>query len=168
MISRWSLLLALLLPLIVLAQLGPTITSPSTNTTVHPGESIDITFEYENLGTGNYSVDIVAINDLSNPVPIVNITTDLQVPDGNSTGWNLNFTLDYTYSGWKVPHGLLNETFWIVVVEQYSLVTAGNSPSKAVGGPALLLRNSLGVNLNPSFTFVALTIAALSMVSLLM
>jgi hypothetical protein len=168
MISRWSLLLALLLPLIALAQLGPTITSPSTNTTVHPGESIDITFEYENLGTGNYSVDIVAINDLSNPVPIVNITTALQVPDGNSTGWNLNFTLDYTYSGWKVPHGVLNETFWIVVVEQYSLVTAGNSPSKAVGGPALLLRNSLGVNLNPSFTFVALTIAALSMVSLLM
>lgn len=168
MISRWACLLTLLFPLLALAQLGPPILSPASNSTVYPGESVDITFEYENLGTGNYTVDIIAINDLSNPVPVVNITTNHQVTNGNSTGFTLSDTLNYTYSGWKVPRGTLNQTFWIVVVEHYALVAVGNSPASQVKGPALLLHNSLAINLNPSFSFIALTIAALSMATVLM
>jgi hypothetical protein len=167
MISRWSFLIALLLPLIALAQEGPRIISPASNTTYGPGDSVDITFQYPNLGTGNYSVDIYAVNSLSNPIPVVNITLDHDVPDGNSTGSQLAFYLNYTYSGWKIPHNTLNSTFWIVVNEHYALSIAGNVPANSVEGPSLLLHNSLGVNLNPSLSFAALTITAVAMVAML-
>ncbi|KAH8547524.1 hypothetical protein BGW37DRAFT_510348 [Umbelopsis sp. PMI_123] len=168
MISRWSLLIALLLPLIALAQEGPLIISPASNTTFGPGSSVDITFEYQNLGTGNYSVDIYAINSLTNPVPVVNITLGQTVPNGNSTGFQLEYYMNYTYSGWKIPHDTLNSTFWIVVNEYYALAVEGNVPASSVKGPALLLHNSLGVNLNPSLSFAALTITAVAMVAMFM
>ncbi|KAG2181845.1 hypothetical protein INT44_008661 [Umbelopsis vinacea] len=168
MISRWSLFIALMLPLIALAQEGPRIVSPASNQTFSPGSSVDITFQYQNLGTGNYSVDIYAINSLSNPVPVVNITTGHDVPDGNSTGSQLEFYMNYTYSGWKIPHNTLNSTFWIVVNEHYALSVVGDVPASSVKGPALLLHNSLGVSLNPSLSFAALTLTAVAMIAILL
>lgn len=168
MFSRLPLVLTLLLPLLAVAQLGPPILSPQQNQTVHPGDSIDITFEYENLGTGNYSVDIIAINDLTTNIPVVNITLNHEVPDGNSTGFNLQNTLNYTYSGWKVPHDVLNQTFWLRVIEHYSLEAMGNAPASSVGGMQLLLHNSPASNLIPNLSSVMIALVAVSALAMLM
>jgi hypothetical protein len=168
MFTRLSLFLTLLLPLLALAQLGPPIISPQQNQTVYPGDSVDITFQYENLGTGNYTVDIVAINDLTTNIPVVNITLNHEVPDGNSTGFTLATTLNYTYSGWKVPRGVLNETFWLRVIEHYSLEAMGNAPASSVGGMQLLLHNSPASNLIPNLFSIILALVAVSATAVLM
>jgi hypothetical protein len=100
---------------IVKAQLGPIIISPTQNQTVSAGGKLDIVYQYQNVGTGNYSVDIQLWQDAAVTVPISNITTNHQIQSGNSSGVQISFTLNDTYT-WNVQHGL-NETFWLTVIE---------------------------------------------------
>ncbi|KAL0075903.1 hypothetical protein J3Q64DRAFT_1773249 [Phycomyces blakesleeanus] len=99
----------------VSAQLGPTIIFPEHNATINATQTLKIRYEYQNMGTGNYSVDIALWLDSSATQLIQNITTNEKIVSGNSTGVRLNFTLDGTYD-WVVPRGL-NETIYLTVTE---------------------------------------------------
>lgn len=87
------------------AQVGPDISNPPYNGTVTPGDHVEIDFQYQNVGTGNYTVDIAIWNDASATQLIQNITTNREVPSGNSTGVQLDFTYNSSYT-WNVPGGL--------------------------------------------------------------
>ncbi|KAI9365848.1 hypothetical protein BD770DRAFT_377375 [Pilaira anomala] len=97
----------------VKAQLGPVISSPVQNATVDPGSKVEIIYEYQNLGPGNYSIDIQLWQDAAVTIPISDVVKDESVKEGNSTGVKVSFTLSSSYT-WKVPHGL-NDTFWLTV-----------------------------------------------------
>ncbi|KAL0075178.1 hypothetical protein J3Q64DRAFT_1763743 [Phycomyces blakesleeanus] len=99
----------------VAAQVGPTITFPHENGTIVAGETVEIKYDYPNMGTGNYSVDIALWADASATQNLLNITTNEVIPSGNSTGFTLAFNLTSTYK-WKVPNGL-NETVYLTVTE---------------------------------------------------
>lgn len=99
----------------VKAQLGPEITSPEQNATVEAGKSIDIVYQYQNIGTGNYSIDIQLWQDAAVTIPISDVVMGQAITAGNSSGVKVSFTLNSTYS-WKVSHGL-NSTFWLTVTE---------------------------------------------------
>ncbi|KAG2210679.1 hypothetical protein INT46_008062 [Mucor plumbeus] len=101
---------------IVKAQLGPAILSPEQNATVSTGGKVDIVYRYQNMGTGNYSVDIQLWQDAAVSIPISNITIDHEIKPGNSTGVQVNFLMNDTFT-WSVPHGL-NSTFWLTVTEK--------------------------------------------------
>ncbi|KAI8641282.1 hypothetical protein BD408DRAFT_418481 [Parasitella parasitica] len=98
------------------AQLGPSVLSPEQNTTVPAGGKLDIVYRYQNIGTGNYSVDIQLWQDAAVTIPISNITINHEIKPGNSSGVQVNFLLNDTYT-WSVPHGL-NKTFWLTVTEK--------------------------------------------------
>ncbi|CEP10557.1 hypothetical protein [Parasitella parasitica] len=98
------------------AQLGPSILSPEQNATVPVGGKVDIIYRYQNMGTGNYSVDIQLWQDAAVTIPISNITIDHKIKSGNSSGVQVDFLLNDTYT-WSVPHGL-NRTFWLTVTEK--------------------------------------------------
>lgn len=49
-------LLFSLLVACVSAQVGPSIKTPEYNSTVTPGDHITIEYEYQNMGTGNYTL----------------------------------------------------------------------------------------------------------------
>ncbi|CDS10161.1 hypothetical protein LRAMOSA02838 [Lichtheimia ramosa] len=87
------------------AQVGPHITVPEYNATVTPGDHITIEYTYQNMGTGNYSIDVALWQDASATQLLQNVTTDHKIPGGNSTGFQLNFTYTGTYD-WNVPGGL--------------------------------------------------------------
>lgn len=89
----------------VLAQVGPEITNPPYNATVQAGDTVTINYEYQNMGTGNYTVDIAIWLDASATDLIQNITTNEPIAGGNSTGFQVNFTNTASYD-WQVPHGL--------------------------------------------------------------
>ena len=97
----------------VKAQLGPVISSPVQNATVDPGSKVDIVYEYQNLGPGNYSIDIQLWQDAAVTIPISDVVKGESVKEGNSTGVKVSFTLSSSYT-WKVPRGL-NDTFWLTV-----------------------------------------------------
>ncbi|KAI8380962.1 uncharacterized protein BYT42DRAFT_564785 [Radiomyces spectabilis] len=101
--------------LMATAQMGPEITNPKRNATINAGEKINIDFEYQNLGTGEYSVDISLWLDPSFETLLQNITTNHEIDSGNSTGVHLDMTQNATYE-WKVPHGL-NDTVYLTVTE---------------------------------------------------
>ncbi|KAI7894904.1 uncharacterized protein EV154DRAFT_497348 [Mucor mucedo] len=99
----------------VKAQLGPEIISPVQNATVEPGQKIDIVYQYQNMGAGNYTIDVQLWQDAAVSIPINDVVIDQPIASGNSSGVKVSFLLNSTYS-WKVPHGL-NETFWLTVTE---------------------------------------------------
>lgn len=101
---------------LVTAQVGPQITSPEYNGTITPGETLSIQYNYQNMGNGNYTVDIAVWLDASATQLAANITTDHEIKSGNSTGVALNYTLSDSYD-WNVPHGL-NETVYLTVTEK--------------------------------------------------
>ncbi|KAL0144742.1 glycoside hydrolase superfamily [Mucor lusitanicus] len=101
---------------VVRAQLGPAILSPEQNATVPVGGKVDIVYRYQNMGTGNYSVDIQLWQDAAVTIPISNITIDHEIKGGNSSGVKVNFLMNDTFT-WSVPHGL-NRTFWLTVTEK--------------------------------------------------
>ncbi|CAO3610480.1 unnamed protein product [Mucor hiemalis] len=98
---------------LVTAQLGPPILSPVQNATVPVGGNVDIVYQYQNMGTGNYSIDIQLWQDGAITELISNVTTNHEIKPGNSSGVKVMFTMNDTYT-WKVPHGL-NSTFWLTV-----------------------------------------------------
>ncbi|KAI8987758.1 hypothetical protein BDF20DRAFT_852086, partial [Mycotypha africana] len=100
---------------LIAAQLGPQIISPEQNGTVPAGGKVDIVYRYQNMGKGNYTVDIQLWQDAAVTIPISNIAIDHGIKSGNSTGVHLAFLLNDTYT-WSVPHGL-NKTFWLTVTE---------------------------------------------------
>ncbi|KAG1295249.1 hypothetical protein G6F66_004505 [Rhizopus arrhizus] len=97
------------------AQLGGQILSPKQNDTVQVGQNTEISFQYENVGTGDYTVDIQLWQDAAASVLIDNITIGHEIKSGNSSGSHVDFVYNDTYT-WKVPHGL-NETFYLTVIE---------------------------------------------------
>lgn len=97
------------------AQLGPEIISPAQNETVEPGKKIDIVYQYQNMGVGNYTIDVQLWQDAAVSIPINDVVIDQPIASGNSSGVKVSFLLNSTYS-WKVPHGL-NDTFWLTVTE---------------------------------------------------
>ncbi|KAI9278508.1 hypothetical protein BDA99DRAFT_492322 [Phascolomyces articulosus] len=88
-----------------LAQVGPKVTSPEFNATVTPGDKITIAYEYQNVGTGNYTLEINLWKDMGRRNLLRNIVKDDPIEGGNSTGTQINFTLSATYD-WKVPGDL--------------------------------------------------------------
>lgn len=80
----------------VQAQLGPIVLSPVQNQTVPSGGKIDIVYQYQNVGTGNYTVDIQLWQDAAVTIPISNITTNHNVKSGNSSGVQVSFVLNDT------------------------------------------------------------------------
>lgn len=97
------------------AQLGPEIISPAQNATVEPGKNIDIVYQYQNIGSGNYSIDVQLWQDAAVSIPIKDVVVDQPITSGNSSGVKISFTLNSTFT-WKVPHGL-NDTFWLTITE---------------------------------------------------
>lgn len=89
----------------VVGQVGPSITNPPYNGTIKGGDTVKIEYSYENMGTGNYTVDIALWNDASATQLIQNVTTGQKLEGGNSTGSQLNFTEAATYE-WHVPGDL--------------------------------------------------------------
>ncbi|RCH89497.1 hypothetical protein CU098_007936 [Rhizopus stolonifer] len=100
---------------LVYAQLGPVVLSPAQNGTIPAGGKIDIVYQYQNIGTGNYSVDIQLWQDGAVSIPISDVAKNHEIKPGNSTGAKVNFYLNDTFT-WNVPHGL-NSTFWLTVTE---------------------------------------------------
>lgn len=99
----------------VKAQLGPVVLSPEQNATVPAGGKVDIVYRYQNIGTGNYSVNIQLWQDAAVTIPISDVAMNQTIKPGNSSGVQVSFLLNDTYT-WKVPHGL-NSTFWLTVTE---------------------------------------------------
>ncbi|KAL9549651.1 hypothetical protein MBANPS3_005109 [Mucor bainieri] len=88
------------------AQIGTQINFPISNSTIQPGQKIDIAYGYQNMD-----------NTLTTLAK--NIDHDVSVPSGNSTGTQLEFFLNATY-GWSVPHGL-NKTVYLTVTTKSKL-----------------------------------------------
>ncbi len=105
--------IVLILCQFVKAQLGPVIISPVQNATVPVNDKVDIVYQYQNVGTGNYTIDIQLWRDAAVTDLISNVTTNHPIKPGNSTGFKLDFRLNDTYT-WSVPRGL-NSTFWLTV-----------------------------------------------------
>ncbi|KAJ8663338.1 hypothetical protein O0I10_000577 [Lichtheimia ornata] len=168
-------LLSLLLIGFVSAQVGPDIKTPEYNATVTPGDHITIEYEYSNVGTGNYTVDLALWQDASATQLIQNVTTDHAVDGGNSTGVQLNFTYTASYD-WTVPGGLtVKRTFdnGTEVEESpqliYLTVTAVSETSffddlRLRSRPVLLHYNA--ATLNAPNVMLLLGVAALSMMYL--
>ncbi|KAI9299537.1 hypothetical protein BJ944DRAFT_274152 [Cunninghamella echinulata] len=98
------------------AQLGPTIISPLSNDTVYPGQTTTIQFQYQNIGTGDYIIDIDLWQDPSGKELINNVVSNYKVPPGNSSGAYVAFKKNATFD-WHVQHGL-NFTFYLTVTER--------------------------------------------------
>ncbi|CAO3646544.1 unnamed protein product [Cunninghamella blakesleeana] len=107
-----------------LAQLGPEIITPAVNDTVYPGRTTTIQFQYQNIGTGDYYVDIDLWQDPSAETLINNIVSNYKLPPGNSTGVNLAFKKNATYD-WKPQRGL-NFTFYLTVTEKANTTISQN------------------------------------------
>ncbi|KAI9483022.1 MAG: hypothetical protein EXX96DRAFT_556557 [Benjaminiella poitrasii] len=100
---------------VIHAQLGPVIISPEQNATIPAGGKVEISYQYQNMGTGNYSVDIQLWQDAAVTTPISDIVRDHAIKSGTSSGVKISFVMNDTYS-WNVQHGL-NKTFWLTVTE---------------------------------------------------
>jgi hypothetical protein len=141
------------------AQLGPEILSPAQNDTVPAGQNVDIVYRYQNMGTGNYTIDVALWGDAGVTTLIQNITTDHPVEGGNSTGVHLDFLMNDTYT-MKVPHGL-NSTFWLTVTE--NAVTTGFPKGLRLRSRPVMLHTSGSQHLYPT---TPILIALISMLSL--
>ncbi|KAI9491594.1 hypothetical protein BDB00DRAFT_874157 [Zychaea mexicana] len=90
------------------AQVGPDVKTPEFNATVTPGDRITIEYEYQNVGTGNYTVEIDLWEDSGKRYLLQNVCKDEPLAGGNSTGVQLNFTMSATYD-WTVPGDLTHK-----------------------------------------------------------
>ncbi|RUS13273.1 hypothetical protein BC937DRAFT_95583 [Endogone sp. FLAS-F59071] len=107
------------------AQLGPKIVSPSDNSTFHPGDSVNITFVYANLGSGQYNMSIGLLTEPYNSTVAFAIATNLNVQSGNQTvSATEAFTFTSSYQ-WTVPGNQgLNGTYYLSVIQNISLSAA--------------------------------------------
>ncbi|KAI9250774.1 hypothetical protein BY458DRAFT_524276 [Sporodiniella umbellata] len=128
------------------AQLGGMILSPKMNDTVQVDHNTDIVFQYENMGVGTYTVDIQVWQDAAASILWDNITIGRTVKSGNSSGVNVPFVYNDTYT-WKVPHGL-NDTFWLTVNEHS--VTPFHTNGVSLRSRPLMLHTSNARSLLPS------------------
>ena len=87
------------------AQLGPTVIKPEFNSTVTPGDKITIEYDYQNMGTGDYTVKIDLWSDSGRRDLLQNVVDGKKIEGGNSTGVQVAFNYSATYD-WKVPKGL--------------------------------------------------------------
>jgi hypothetical protein len=143
----------------VKAQLGPEILSPSQNGTVDAGKDVDIVYQYQNMGTGNYTIDVSLWQDAGVTSLIQNITTGESIPSGNSTGVQLSFMLNSTYT-MKVPHGL-NETFWLTVTE--TAVTEGFPKGISLRSRPVMLHTSGASMFLPATQTILLAISIITL-----
>ncbi|CAO0789414.1 unnamed protein product [Mucor circinelloides] len=141
------------------AQLGTQINFPITNSTIEPGQKIDIAYGYQNMGNGSYVVDIDLWQDNTLTSLAKNIDHDVPVPAGNSTGTQLNFYLNSTYS-WSVPHGL-NKTVYLTVTTKPKL--SYSNVNLSMRSRAIVLHVNAGIMNLP---MEKLGLAALSMLVL--
>lgn len=141
-----------------LAQVGPKIISPEYNATIKAGDTVKIEYEYQNMGTGNYTADFQIYRDPSATDLDQNITTNHDIAPGNSTGTSLNYTLTDSYD-WTVPDGL-NETVYLVVYEHAKT----NFFSTDLRSRPIMLHVSAGWILKPA-NALALLLLSLGVVS---
>ncbi|KAG1461329.1 hypothetical protein G6F56_005753 [Rhizopus delemar] len=126
------------------AQLGAEIFKPESNDTISPGEKVNTQFQYNNMGVGQYTLDVNlwkdnGLNDLAYAV-----AHGIPLPSGNSTGTHVDFYMNSTYS-WTVPHGL-NETVYLTV---HTNITSSTSNLTLRSAPIMLHVNS-ALSLIPS------------------
>ncbi|CAO3646953.1 unnamed protein product [Mucor hiemalis] len=123
------------------AQLGTTILSPTQNSTVSPGQKVDILYQYQNMGNGTYVVDVNLWQDNAADTLAKNIATNVSVASGTSAGTKLAFYYNATYT-WTVPHGL-NSTFYLTVTTKPQL--AYNSAQLVMRSRPVVLHTSAGI-----------------------
>ncbi|KAF1805265.1 hypothetical protein V8B55DRAFT_1493017 [Mucor lusitanicus] len=141
------------------AQLGTQINFPISNSTIEPGQKIDIAYGYQNMGNGSYVVDIDLWQDNTLTSLAKNIDKDVSVASGNSTGTQLNFYMNSTYS-WSVPHGL-NKTVYLTVTTKSKL--SYSNVDLSMRSRAIVLHVNAGIMNLP---MEKLGLAALSMLVL--
>ncbi|KAI9308906.1 hypothetical protein BJ944DRAFT_259401 [Cunninghamella echinulata] len=95
------------------AQMGPTITSPPSNTTVAPGQKLNIEYQYPNMGEGDYKINIDLWEDASAKQHIANLASNVQLPPINNTGTKLSSNISASYEV-TLPKEL-NFTFYLTV-----------------------------------------------------
>jgi hypothetical protein len=144
-----------------LAQLGTEINSPLSNSTIKPGDKIEIDFGYQNMGTGTYSIDVNVWTDNTLKTLSTSVANDYSIPAGNSTGTQLAFFLNSTYS-WTVPHGL-NETVYLTVTTNVNLTT--NANNYTMRSRAIVLHVNVGLVNIPKWGLIALSFAVLYLTS---
>lgn len=149
--------LCLLLPT-TFAQLGPNIISPSDNSTFHPGDNVNITFVYANLGNGQYNMTIGLLTEPYNSTLAVPIATNLSVQSGNqslSATEAFSFTSSYQ---WTVPGNQgLNGTYYLSVIQSISLSAAAlTAPVDSAPLTLHILLNAAGKTATTSVAMLAL------------
>ncbi|CEG73971.1 hypothetical protein RMATCC62417_09252 [Rhizopus microsporus] len=95
------------------AQLGAKIFYPENNATITPGEKINTQFRYNNMGPGQYTLDINLWKDSAARELAYNVAKGISLPEGNISGTHNDFSMNGTYS-WTVPHGL-DELIYLTV-----------------------------------------------------
>ncbi|CEP17576.1 hypothetical protein [Parasitella parasitica] len=138
------------------AQIGTQVNFPITNSTIVPGQKIDIAYGYQNMGNGSYVVDLDLWQDNTLTLLAKNIDTNVPIPSGNSTGTQLDFFLNSTYS-WSVPHGL-NKTVYLTVTTKSKL--SYSSVDLSMRSRAIVLHVNAGIMNLP---MQKLSLVALSM-----
>ncbi|ORX61410.1 hypothetical protein DM01DRAFT_1342406 [Hesseltinella vesiculosa] len=140
-----------------LAQLGPDITSPANNATVDPGKKVTIDFQYQNLGTGTYTVDIALWQDARGESKIQDVVQGYSLPNADSSGVTVPFYYNGSYDWW-VPHGM-NFSFYLSVTEHAYTQAAGNI---TVTSQYLMLHPSSAWSMLPN-TLFALCISSFTL-----
>lgn len=149
-----------LLSQLVKAQLGPVVLSPEQNATVPAGGKVDIVYRYQNIGTGNYSVDIQLWQDAAVTIPISDVELGHEIKPGNSSGVHVSFLLNDTYT-WKVPRGL-NSTFWLTVTEKAQTAFYKNGVNLR-SRPVMLHTSAASLMSSPASYVVLLALSVITM-----
>ncbi|KAI8069183.1 hypothetical protein BC940DRAFT_298085 [Gongronella butleri] len=128
------------------AQVGPTIFSPAENSTIAPNSNLNIDFQYQNLGAGNYTLDVSFWQDAAATQLIETVLTGHSLDSGSSSGTSIAFALNASVSV-KTP-GSLNETFYMTLTEHASTqsnagVTVQSMPRMLHSGAMTHLPTSL-------------------------
>ncbi|KAI9469123.1 MAG: hypothetical protein EXX96DRAFT_590519 [Benjaminiella poitrasii] len=143
------------------AQLGTEINSPVTNSTIEPGEKVKIEYSYQNMGSGDYTVDIDLWQDQTLTTRSLSIASDVSVKSGNSTGTQLEFFMNATYDNWKVPRGL-NKTVYLTVTTKPTL--SFSNVTMSMRSRAIILHVNAGMKqFLPSLSPIGLFGLALTM-----
>ncbi|KAG0165938.1 hypothetical protein DFQ28_008236 [Apophysomyces sp. BC1034] len=141
----------------VSGQVGPNITSPEQNATIVAGQNLKIEYTYDNLGTGEYWVDIALWLDPTVKELLYVITENYKIPPGNSTGVSLNFTYNASFD-WQVAHHL-NETVYLTVREK---VNTTFFPDVQIRSPPIMLHVSAAAYLPaPYFITILLSLVVI-------
>lgn len=146
------------------AQLGVEINDPISNSTIEPGQKIDIKYGYQNMGNGTYTVDIDLWQDNALSELSRNIDKNVSVTSGNSKGTKLEFYLNSTY-GWTVPRGL-NSTVYLTVTAKTQL--AFSNVDLSMRSRAIVLHVNAGLQNLPmhQWAFLVLSLVVLAFIGL--